>query len=82
MSSLTEKRLQADFPRDDARSALAMFDRRLVLKGLGPQPATELRMFMLRGVARLASLLGVEQAAATLQYGGVLPYMIAQSGPN
>ena len=35
---------------------------------------------MLRGVARLASLVGVEQAAATLQYNGVLPYMIAQSG--
>ena len=82
VSSLTKKRLQADFPRDDARSALAMFDRRLVLKGFGPQPATEVRMSMLRGVARLASLVGVEQAAATLQYNGVLPYMIAQSGPN
>ena len=60
VSSLTKKRLQADFPRDDARLALAMFDRRLVLKGFGPQPATEVRMSMLRGVARLASLVGVE----------------------
>ena len=82
VSSLMKKRLQADFPRTDARSALAMFDRRLVLKGFGPQPVTEVKKPMLQGVARLASLLGVEQAAATLQYNGVLPYMIAQSGPN
>jgi len=82
VSSLTKQRLQADSPRDDARSALAMFDRRLVLKGFGPQPVTEVRKSMLRGVARLASLVGVEQTSATLQYNGVLPYMIAQSGPN
>ena len=82
VASLTKQRLQADFPRDDARSALAILDRRLVLKAFGPQPVTEVRQFMLRGVARLASLVGVEQAPATLQYNGVLPYMIAQSGPN
>ena len=82
VSSLMKKRLQADFPRTDARSALAMFDRHLVLKGFGPQPVTEVKKSMLQGVARLASLLGLEQAAATLQYNGVLPYMIAQSGPN
>ena len=46
VSSLMKKRLQADFPRDDARSALAMFDRRLVLKGFGPQPVTEVRVSM------------------------------------
>ena len=82
VARLTKQRLQADFPRDDARSALAIFDRRQVLKGFGPQPVTEVRQFMLRGVVQLASLLGVEQAAATLQYTQVLPYMIAQSGPN
>ena len=82
VSSLTKKRLQADFPRDDARSGLAMFDRRLVLKGFGPQPVTEVQTSMLRRVADLASLIGVEQQAALLQYKGVLPYMIAQSGPN
>ena len=43
---------------------------------------TEVRKSMLQGVARLASLVGVEQTAATLQYNGVLPYVIAQSGPN
>ena len=67
VSSLTKKCLQADFPRDDARSALAMFDRRLVLKGFGPQPVAELRNSILRGVARLASLVGVEENAAVLQ---------------
>ena len=82
VASLTKERLLADFPRDDARSALAIFDRRLVLKGFGPQPVTEVREFMLRGVARLASFVRVEQAPAVLQYVGVLPYMIAQSGPN
>ena len=60
VSSLMKKRLQADFPRTDARSALAMFDRRLVLKGFGPQPVTEVKKPMLQGVARLASLVGVE----------------------
>ena len=79
VSSSTKTCQQADFPRDDARSALAMFDRRLVLKGFGPQPVTEVRTSMLRGVARLASLVGVEEKAAVLQYNGVLPYMIAQS---
>ena len=59
-----------------------MFDRRQVLKGFGPQPVTAMRMSMLRGVARLASLVGVEQTAATLQHNGVLPYMIAQLGPD
>ena len=59
-----------------------MFDRRLVLKGFGPQPVTEVQTSMLRRVADLASLIGVEQQAAVLQYKGVLPYMILQSGPN
>ena len=82
VASLTKQRLQADFPRDDIRSALAIFDRRLVHKGFGPQPVLEVRQFMLRGVAHLATLHGVEQVAATLQYNQVLPYMIAQSGPS
>ena len=82
VSSLMKKRLQADFPRTDARSALAIFDRRLVLKGFGPQPVTEVKTYMRKSVARLASLLGLEQQAAVLQYDGALPYMIAQSGPN
>ena len=78
VASLTKERLLADFPRDDVRSALAMFDRRLVRKGFGPLPDPEVRRFLLRGVRALAALLGCEAQAAILQYNGVLPYMLEQ----
>ena len=54
---LTKQRLLADFPTDDARSALAAFDRRLVLKGFGPLPDSLTRRYLLRGVGNLAKLL-------------------------
>jgi len=82
VASLTKQRLEADFPRHDVRSLLAIFDRRLVQKGFGPQPVQEVRQFMLKGVNRLSTLLGVEQQAAILQYSQVLPYMMAQSAPS
>ena len=76
VASLAKERLQADFPRDDVRSALAIFDRRLVEKGFGLLPAEETRQFLLRGVRTLAALLGCEEVPAVLQYNGVLPYML------
>ena len=77
VASLTKERLLADFPRNDVRSALAIFDRRLVLKGFGPLPSSDTRRFLLRAVR-----LGCEAAAAVLQYNGVLPHMINQMAPN
>ena len=73
VASLTKERLLADFPRDDVRSALAIFDRRLALKGFGPLPDIDTWRFLLWGVRKLASLLGCEEQAAILQYNGVLP---------
>ena len=34
IASLTKERLLADFPRSDLRSALAMFDRRTIVRGM------------------------------------------------
>ena len=78
VASLTKERLLADFPRTDVRSALAIVDRRLVLRGFGPLPDSDTRRLLLRGVRQLAPLCGCEEAAAVLQYSGVLPYMIEQ----
>ena len=39
VAALTKERLLADFPRNDVRSALAVFDRRTVIKGFGPLPS-------------------------------------------
>ena len=36
IASLTKERLLADFPRNNVRSALAMFDRRTIVMGLRP----------------------------------------------
>ena len=82
VAALTKERLLADFPRDDARSALAMFDRRLVFQGFGPLPNGNVRKFVLRGVSNLAKLLGCDEAAAVLQYNAVLPYMLQQMAPS
>ena len=82
VATLTKQRLLADSPRHDVRSALAIFDRRLVVKGFGPEPAVKVRESLLRGVRKLASLLGQEEVPAVLQYNGVLPYMIAQMAPT
>ena len=76
VASLTKERLLADFPRTDARSALAIVDRRQVLRAFGPLPDSDTRRFLLRGVRQLAPLCGCEEGAAVLQYSGVLPYMI------
>jgi hypothetical protein len=42
VAALTKERLRADFPRNDVRSALAVFDRRAVIKGFGPLPSSEI----------------------------------------
>jgi hypothetical protein len=82
VACLAKERLLADFPREDTRSALAIFDRRLVQKGFGPLPDCDMRRFLLRGVRQLAKLLGCEEQAAILQYNSVLPYMIEQMEPS
>ena len=46
VTSLTKERLIADFPRNDVRSALAMFDRRLVRKGFGALPDSDMRQVL------------------------------------
>ena len=79
---LTKERLLADHPRDDVRSALAMFDRRKVNKGFGPLPSSETRKVVLRGVRHLAKPLGREEKASELQYIDVLSYMIKQWAPD
>jgi len=81
VAALTKERLRADFPRNDVRSALAVFDRRTVIKGFGPLPSSETRRLLLRGVRQLAKLLGREERAAELQYTDVLDYMIKQWAP-
>ena len=81
VACLTKERLLADFPRHDVRSALAMFDRRLVLKGFGPLPDPAVRKFLLQGACRMAGLLGLEEAAVVLQYNSVIAYMLEQMRP-
>ena len=82
VAKLTIERLRADFPRTDVRSALAVFDRRLVMKGFGPLPDSDVRRFLLRGARQLANLLGCEENAVVLQYQSVLQYMIMQMAPG
>ena len=82
VAALLQERLRADFPRNDVRSALAVFDRRTVIKGFGPLPSSETRRTLLRGVRQLAQLLGREERAAELQYTDVLDYMIKQWKPK
>ena len=78
---LTKERLLADFPPDDIRSALAVFDRRFVKAGFGPVPDTNVRRSLLRAIRKLAALLGCDESAACLQYNGVLPYMLRNMEP-
>ena len=79
---LTKERLLADFPKTDLRSALAMFDRRLVRKGFGDLPCQATHKFLLRGVRQVAKALGCDEQSAVLQYHDVLPYMLSQSSPG
>ena len=81
VAALLKERLRADFPRNDVRSALAIFDRRAVIKGFGPLPSAETRQTLLRGVRQLAQLLAREERAAELQYTDVLNYMLKQWAP-
>ena len=81
-ASLARERLLADFLRNDFRSALAMFDRRLVRKGFGDLPCLNTRRFMLQGVRQVAAALGCDQPAAVLQYNDVILYMLTQSSPG
>ena len=81
VASLTKERLMADFPRHDVRSALALFDRRLVKKGFGPLLDVDTRRFLLRGARQLAGLLQCDESAVLLQYESVLDYMIKQMQP-
>ena len=80
VASLTKERLRADFPLNDVRSALAIFDRRLVRKAFGPPGDSKVRTFLLRSVRHLSGVLGCDEAAAVLQYNSVIPYM-TQSEP-
>ena len=82
IASLTKERLLADFPSNDIRSALAIFDRRTIDRGYGPQPLASVRSTLLHGVRSLATLLGCEEAAAVLQYKSVLPWMLEQMAPG
>ena len=82
IASLTKERLLADFPRSDIRSALAILDRRTVVRGYGPEPLASVRSTVLHGVRCLATLLGCEEAAAVLQYNSVLPWMLEQMAPG
>ena len=74
IASLTKERLLADFPRNDTRSALAIFDRRTIVRAYGPQPLARVRSTLLHGVRHLATLLGCEEATAVLQYSSVKPW--------
>ena len=78
VASLTKERLIADFPRNDVRSALAMFDRRLVRKGFGPLPDSEMRRVLLRGARQIAVALGLEVTAVEGGYKGVIQYILGQ----
>ena len=82
VACLTKERLLADFPKTDLRSALAMFDRRLVRKGFGDLPCVATRRFLLGGVRQVAVALGCDEQAAVLQYNDVIPYMLTQSCPG
>ena len=81
-AALTKERLLADFPRNDVRSHLAIFDRRLIYKGFGPMPDREVRPRLLHSIRKLAEMLNVEQEAAILQYHNVLAYMMEQMAPG
>ena len=82
IASLTKERLIADFPRNDIRSAMAMFDRRTIVRGYGPQPLARVRSRLLHGVRTVAALLGCEEATAVLQYNSVLPFMLERMAPG
>ena len=75
---LTKERLIADFPRNDVRTALAMFDRRLVRKGFGPLPDSDMRKVLLRGARQISVALGLEETAVVGGYTGVIKYMLEQ----
>ena len=81
VAALTKERLQADFPPNDVRSALSIFDKRLVLKAFGPQPCADTKRRMLRRVAQLATVVGCDAATTVLQYNSVLPYILQQVTP-
>ena len=78
VASVTKERLIADFPRHDVRSALAMFDRRLVRKGFGPLPDSNMRKVLLRGAGKIAVALGLEETAVVGGYKGVIQYILEQ----
>ena len=76
VASLTKECLTADFPRNDVRSALAMFDRRVARKGFGPLPHSEMRQVLLRGARQMAAALGLEATTVVCGYNGVIPYIL------
>jgi hypothetical protein len=78
VASLTKERLIADFPRNDIRSALAMFDRRRVRKAFGPMPDSDMRKVLLRGAGQIAVALGLEETAVVGGYKGVIKYILEQ----
>ena len=78
VACLTKERLIADFPRNDVRTALAMFDRRLVRKGFGPLPDSDMRKVLLRGARQISVALGLEETAVVGGYTGVIKYILEQ----
>ena len=82
VASVTKERLIADFPQNDIRSHLAIFDSDEISKAFGPLPDCVLRRKLLRSVRQFAIALGVEKEAAVLQYNGVIPHMLEQMKPS
>ena len=78
VAALTKERLIADFPPNDVRSALAMFDRRRVRKGFGPLPDSATRTVLLRGAGHMAVALGLEETAVVGGYKDVIKYILEQ----
>ena len=78
-AALTCERLRADFPDDDARAFLSAFDRRRIERGFSASGDSRVRREVLHGVKKLAAALGVEEAAAVLQYNSVLPWILQRS---
>ena len=59
IASLTKERLLADFPRNDIRSSLAIFDRRTVVMGLWTSASGECAQYIAPWGQKLGDLVGM-----------------------
>ena len=82
VAALLKMRLHAEFPRDDVRTALSIFDRRRVRQGWTLLPCAPVRHELVRGLRLLAQRLGVNETAALLQYNDVAPWVVKNSEPG